>query len=148
MTLEVAVFLSMNGRAKEALTFYKKQLGAKELLVVTYEEMAQRDPSFQLTEENKHFISHSVLQIGKTKIMIAEESMDPTETVTIGNNFSLCIQSADLVEIQTFYSNLTSDKRVKIILPLNQIIFSGAYAILEDPFGVQIQLMHDERLNR
>lgn len=148
MTLEVAVFLSMNGRAKEALTFYKKQLGAKELLVVTYEEMAQRDPSFQLTEENKHFISHSVLQIGKTKIMIAEESMDPTETVTIGNNFSLCIQSADLVEIQTLYSNLTSDKRVKIILPLNQIIFSGAYAILEDPFGVQIQLMHDERLNR
>ncbi|MGX7150537.1 VOC family protein [Enterococcus ureasiticus] len=146
MTLEIAVFLSMNGRAEEALAFYKKHLGAKELLVVTYEDMAKRDDSFLVTEENKQFISHSVLQIGQTKLMIAEDSMDPTQSFKIGNNFSLCIQSADLVEIETFYSNLTSDDRVKIIVPLNQNVFSGAYGIVEDPFGVQIQLMHDERL--
>ncbi|WP_375178858.1 VOC family protein [Enterococcus rotai] len=147
MTLEVAVFLSMNGRAGEALAFYKKHFGAKELLVVTYEEMAKRDPSFQITEENKLFLSHSVLQVGKTKIMIAEDSMNPTETFAIGNNFSLCIQSADLNVIQTFYSSLISDDRVKIIVPLNQVVFSGAYGIIEDPFGVQIQLMYDKRLN-
>ncbi|WP_086313561.1 hypothetical protein A5821_001074 [Enterococcus sp. 7F3_DIV0205] len=146
MTLEIAVFLSMNGRAGEALAFYKKHLGAKELLVVTYEDMAKRDDSFLVTEENKQFISHSVLQIGQTKLMIAEDSMDPTQSFKIGTNFSLCIQSADLVEIETFYSNLTSDDRVKIIVPLNQNVFSGAYGIVEDPFGVQIQLMHDERL--
>lgn len=146
MTLEIAVFLSMNGRAGEALAFYKKHLGAKELLVVTYEDMAKRDDSFLVTEENKQFISHSALQIGQTKLMIAEDSMDPTQSFKIGTNFSLCIQSADLVEIETFYSNLTSDDRVKIIVPLNQNVFSGAYGIVEDPFGVQIQLMHDERL--
>ncbi|WP_430603645.1 PhnB protein [Enterococcus sp. DIV0724b] len=146
MTLEIAVFLSMNGRAWEALTFYKKHLGAEELLVVTYEDMAKRDETFQLTEENKQLISHSVLRIGQTKIMIAEDAMDSSQLYTVGNNFSLCIQSADLTEIQTFYSNLTSDDRVKIIVPLNQNIFSGAYGILEDPFGIQIQLMHDERL--
>ncbi|MBO0472529.1 PhnB protein [Enterococcus sp. DIV0840] len=146
MTLEIAVFLSMNGRAGEALAFYKKHLSAEELLVVTYEDMAKRDDSFLVTEENKQFISHSVLQIGQTKLMIAEDSMDPTQSFKIGTNFSLCIQSADLVEIETFYSNLTSDDRVKIIVPLNQNVFSGAYGIVEDPFGVQIQLMHDERL--
>ncbi|MBO0440127.1 VOC family protein [Candidatus Enterococcus ikei] len=146
MSLEIAVFLSMNGRAGEALAFYKKHLGAEELLVVTYEEMAKRDSSFHLTEENKQFIAHSVLQVGKTKIMIAEDSMTPTESFAMGNNFSLCIQSADLAEIQTFYSNLTTDERVKTIVPLNQNSFSGAYGIVEDPFGIQIQLMHDERL--
>ncbi|MGX7264061.1 VOC family protein [Enterococcus crotali] len=146
MTLEIAVFLSMNGRAGEALAFYKKHLGAEELLVVTYEDMAKKDDSFLVTEENKQFISHSVLQIGQTKLMIAEDSMDPTQSFKVGTNFSLCIQSADLVEIETFYSNLTSDDRVKIIVPLNQNIFSGAYGIVEDPFGVQIQLMYDERL--
>ncbi|MEI5991912.1 hypothetical protein A5881_003451 [Enterococcus termitis] len=146
MTLEIAVFLSMNGRAGEALAFYKKHLGAEELLVVTYEDMAKKDDSFLVTEENKQFISHSVLQIGQTKLMIAEDSMDPTQSFKVGTNFSLCIQSADLVEIETFYSNLTSDDHVKIIVPLNQNIFSGAYGIVEDPFGVQIQLMHDERL--
>ncbi|ALS37788.1 PhnB protein [Enterococcus rotai] len=146
MTLEIAVFLSMNGRAGEALAFYKKHLDAKELFVVTYEQMAKKDPSFHVTEETKHFLSHSVLQVGKTKIMIAEDSMNPTETFKLGNNFSLCLQSADLAEIQTFYSSLVSDDRVKIITPLSQNVFSGAYGIVEDPFGIQIQLMHDKRL--
>lgn len=75
MTLEIAVFLSMNGKAKEAIAFYKQHLQAEELLLVTYADMAKRDPSMELTEENKEFISHSVLQIGKTKVMIAEETI-------------------------------------------------------------------------
>lgn len=147
MTLEVALFLSMNGQADEALSFYKKHFDAKELLVVTYADMAKRDPEFALTDENKHFISHSVLQIGKTKIMIAEEQMNPAESFKLGNNFSLCIQSADLAEIKEFYTNLLTDKRVKIIMPLNKNVFSEAYGIVEDPFGIQIQLMYDNRLN-
>lgn len=146
MTLEIAVFLSMNGRAGEAIAFYKQNLGAEELLVVTYEDMAKRELNSQLTEENKNCISHSVLKVGKTKLMIAEEAMDASQSFRIGNNFSLCIQSADQKEIQMFYSNLTSDDRVTIIVPLKQNVFSGAYGIVQDPFGVQIQLMYDNRL--
>lgn len=66
-TLEVAIFLSMNGKAKEAIHFYKKHFNAKELFLVTYQDMAQRDSSIQLTDENKNYISHSVLAIGKQK---------------------------------------------------------------------------------
>ena len=58
----------------------------------------------------------------------------------------LCIQSTNLTEINTVYSNLTSDNRVKIIVPLNQNIFSGTYGIVEDQFGVRIQLIYDKRL--
>lgn len=145
-TLEVAIFLSMNGKAKEAVDFYKKHFNAEELLLVTYEDMAKRDSSFQLTEENKNYISHSVLSIGKTKIMIAEDTMDPRAKYTVGNNTSLCIQSADLEEITNFYESLTSDDRVRVIVPLASNVFSKAYGIIEDPFGVQVQLMVDERL--
>ncbi|WHX49353.1 VOC family protein [Paenibacillus woosongensis] len=145
-TLEVAIFLSMNGRAREAIDFYKKHFNAKELLLVTYEDMAKRDSSLQLTEENKHYITHSVLTIGKTKIMLAEETMDPREKYTVGNNTSWCIQSADLEEMEHFYKSLTSDDRVRVIVPLSSNVFSKAYGIIEDPFGIQIQLMYDERL--
>ncbi|AZK45365.1 VOC family protein [Paenibacillus lentus] len=145
-TLEVAIFLSMNGRAKEAIDFYKKHFNAEELLLVTYEDMATLDSSFLLTDANKHFITHSVLTIGKTKIMLAEDPMEPTEKYTVGNNTSLCIQSADLQEIEHFYKSLTTDERVRIIVPLSSNVFSKAYGIVEDPFGIQIQLMYDERL--
>lgn len=127
MTLEIAIFLSMNGQAKEAINFYTRNLEAKKLMIVTYEELAKRDNSFKITSENKDHIAHSVLQIG--------------------NNMSLCIQSANLEEIQRFYNNLISNKNVKIISPLEKNIFSAAYGIIEDPYGIQIQLMYDKRLN-
>ncbi|KAF6576240.1 VOC family protein [Paenibacillus sp. EKM212P] len=145
-TLEVAIFLSMKGKAKEAIHFYKKHLNAKELFLVTYQDMAQRDSSIQLTDENKNYISHSVLSIGKSKVMIAEDTMNISEKYTVGNNTSLCIQSADLEEIKRFYNSLITDDRVKIIVPLSNNVFSQAYGIIEDPFGIQIQLMFDHRL--
>ncbi|MEQ7050782.1 VOC family protein [Paenibacillaceae sp. P-4] len=145
-TLEVAIFLSMNGQAREAIHFYKQHLNAKELLVVTYQDMAKRDSSITLTEDNKNQITHSVLSIGRTKIMIAEDTMNPGEAYTVGNNTSLCIQSADLEEVERFYASLITDKRVRIIVPLSSNIFSKAYGIIEDPFGIHIQLMFDSRL--
>ncbi|AGE79447.1 VOC family protein [Bacillus cereus] len=147
MTLEIAIFLSLNGQAKEAINFYTRNLEAKKLMVVTYEELAKRDRSFKITSENKEHIAHSVLQIGNTKLMIAEDTMNTNERYNVGNNMSLCIQSANLEEIQRFYNNLISDKHVKIISPLEKNIFSEAYGIIEDPYGIQIQLMYDKRLN-
>ncbi len=147
MTLEIAIFLSMNGQAKEAINFYTRNLEAKNLMIVTYEELAKRDRSFKITNENKDHIAHSVLQIGNTKLMIAEDTMKHNERYNVGNNMSLCIQSANLEEIQRFYNNLISDKHVKIISPLEKNIFSEAYGIIEDPYGIQIQLMYDKRLN-
>lgn len=145
-TLEIAIFLSMNGKAKEAIEFYKEHLKAEELLRVTYQQLAERDRSIQLTDENKDYITHSVLLIGKTKVMIAEDPMNTSEKYTVGNNTSLCIQSADLEEIKGFYNSLITDERVNIIAPLSSNVFSKAYGIIEDPFGIQIQLMYDERL--
>lgn len=145
-TLEVAIFLSMNGRAKEALAFYQNHFNAEVSLLVTYEDMAKRDSSLQLTDQNKHDIAHSVLSIGKTKIMLAESHMDTGEKYTVGNNTSLCIQSADLEEIERFYKSLTADDRVRILAPLSGNVFSKAYGVIEDPFGIQIQLMYDDRL--
>lgn len=145
-TLEVAIFLSMNGRAKEAVDFYQKHFNAKVLLLVTYEDMAKRDSSLQLTDENKHYLTHSVLSIGKTKIMLAENTMDANEKYAVGNNTSLCIQSADLEEIERFYKSSTADNRVRILVPLSSNVFSRAYGVIEDPFGIQIQFMYDDRL--
>ncbi|AOM12243.1 MULTISPECIES: VOC family protein [Bacillus] len=147
MTLEIAIFLSMNGQAKKAINFYTRNLEAKKLMIVTYEELAKRDSSFKITSENKDHIAHSVLQIGNTKLMIAEDTMKHNECYNVGNNMSLCIQSANLEEIQRFYNNLISDEHVKIISPLEKNIFSEAYGIIEDPYGIQIQLMYDKRLN-
>ncbi|WP_099192394.1 VOC family protein [Tepidibacter mesophilus] len=145
-TLEAVTFLSMNGNTRETIEFYKTHFGAEVEMLVTYEDIGKMDPTILITEGNKNLISHSVLKIGCTKIMLAENTMDPKEKYNRGNNFSICIQSADLEEIKGFYNSLISDENVKIIIPLAENIFSKAYGIIEDPFNVQIQLMFDHRL--
>lgn len=148
MSYEVVTFLSMNGRGAEAIDFYTRYLNAKVIFKVTYEDMKKMDPSMVLERGKEQWISHSILEVGVHKIMIAEETMVPKLDYIVGNNISLCIQSADIQEIETMYNSLIQDQRTEIIIPLGKIIFSEAYGIVKDPFGVIIQLNYDKRLAR
>jgi len=91
-------------------------------------------------------VSHSILEVGIHKIMLAEETMVPNSEYNVGNNISLCIQSADKKEIEKIYNSLIQDPRTEVITSLGKIVFSEAYGIVKDPFGVLIQLNYDKRL--
>lgn len=146
MNYEVVTFLSMNGRGAEAIDFYAKHLKAKVLFKVTYEDMTKMDPTMVIESGKEQWIAHSILQVGVHKIMIAEETMVPKEDYLLGNNVSLCIQSADIEEIEELYNSLIQDNRTEVISPLGKVVFSEAYGIVKDPFGMLIQLNYDERL--
>lgn len=146
MSYEVVTFLSMNGRGAEAIDFYTKHLNAKVIFKVTYEDMKKMDPLMVVESGKEQWISHSILEVGVHKIMLAEETMVPNLKYNVGNNISLCIQSADRQEIERIYSSLVEDSRTEVIRPLGNIVFSEAYGIVKDPFGVLIQLSYDKRL--
>lgn len=146
MSYEVVTFLSMNGRTAEAIDFYTKHLNAKVIFKVTYEDMKKMDPSMTIEKGKEQWISHSILEVGVHKIMLAEETMVPKLNYNVGNNISFCIQSADKQEIERIYNSLIQDQRTVVIAPLGQIIFSEAYGIVKDPFGIIIQLNYDKRL--
>lgn len=146
MSYEVVTFLSMNGKGAEAIEFYRHHLAAEVLLKVTYEDMKKLDPSMEVDGEKEQWVSHSVLKVGMHKIMLAEETMVPELDYVAGNNFSLCIQSADRAEIERMYASLMQAPHTKVVRPLGKIVFSEAYGIIQDPFGVLIQLNYDPRL--
>ncbi|MDO3411251.1 VOC family protein [Saccharibacillus sp. CPCC 101409] len=138
-TFEVIPFLSLNGRAAEAIAFYVRTLDAEILLKVSYADMAGRDESFTFEKGQEDYVTHSVLQIGSGKLMLAEEEMDRTRPWSAGNDFSLCIQSRDHAEIERLYNRLTADERVTVLSPLAPNSFSSGYAAVRDPFGVVFQ---------
>lgn len=146
MSYEVVTFLSMNGQTAEAIAFYKKHLQASVLMKVTYEDLKNMDPTFEVEQGKEQWITHSVLQVGMHKMMLAEETMVPELDYIVGNNISLCIQSADREKIERMYASLLQDPRTEVIRPLGKLVFSEAYGIVKDPFGVLIQLNHDARL--
>ncbi|ETI68479.1 VOC family protein [Neobacillus vireti] len=140
MNFEVIPFLSLNGQGAEAIAFYVQYLGAKVLFKKNYKEMKEMDPQFTYEDGQDDYITHSVLQIGVNKIMIAEEAMDSTRPWQLSNSFSLCIQSKDFSVIETLYHNLTKHNEVKTLTPFEKTSFSPGYGSVRDPFGIVIQL--------
>lgn len=146
MNFEVIPFLSLNGQAAAAIAFYEEYLGAKVIFKKTYQEMKEMVPNFRYEAGKDDYITHSVLKIGRNKLMIAEEEMDTTQPWQHGNSYSLCIQSKDYNEIDKLYGSLTKHKEVTVLAPFEKNSFSPGYGIIRDPFGVVIQLcvtVHD-----
>ncbi|MGO4532513.1 VOC family protein [Paenibacillus sp. 2TAF8] len=146
MKAEVIPFLSMNGEAAKAITFYEKTLGAKVLFRKSYKEMKQMSPGFTYPAGQDEYITHSVLEMGVNKIMIAEDAMDAERQWELGNSTSLCIQSKDQGQMNRLYEALVQHEGVKVLVPYEQNEFSPGYGIVRDPFGIVIQLcvtVHD-----
>ncbi|GIN89070.1 VOC family protein [Siminovitchia terrae] len=146
MKVEVIPFLSLNGDAAAAITFYEKYLGAKVLFKKNYKEMKEMNPHFSYEEGQDDYITHSVLEIGANKLMIAEEEMDTSRPWQLGNSSSLCIQSKDKNVIQNLYESLVQHEKVTVLMPFKENVFSPGYAIIRDPYGIVIQLcvtVHD-----
>ena len=62
MNCEATPFLSMDGRAAEAIGFYERHLQAKVVFLATYEDMKKWDPSTIVREGQEHLIA--LLQLG------------------------------------------------------------------------------------
>ncbi|WP_088043332.1 VOC family protein [Bacillus sp. EAC] len=135
MTVQLNSFLMMNGNAKEAIDFYREALDAKLLFSQTFGD-APEDPKSPLPENLKDLVSHAIIKIGETNIMIAD--MFPSMTYRNGNNVNICITTNEIEKSHSFYKLLKEEGHV--VMPLQQVHFSPAYAIVTDKFGVTFQI--------
>ncbi|WP_088068651.1 VOC family protein [Gottfriedia luciferensis] len=135
MAVQLNSFLMMNGNAKEAINFYKKALDAELLFSQTFGD-APADPNSPLPENLKDLVSHAILKIGETNIMIAD--MFPRMTYRNGNNVNICISTNEIEKSNNFYKLLKEDGQV--VMPMQQVHFSPAYGIVTDKFGVTFQI--------
>lgn len=138
--MTLSPFLAMNGNAAEAIRFYEKHLKAQVVFLKTYEDMKAYDPEFSYESAHANYISHSVLLIGESQLMIADGPVNGLAAITSGDAVSLCFEAHDVQTVQEVYDSLTADARTKIILPFEKSIFSDGYAVIIDPFGVTVQL--------
>lgn len=135
MSLQSIPYILMNGRAKEAIEYYKESLNAKVVFQQTFGE-GPIDELANLKEEEKDLIAHSVLLIGESKIMIAD--IIPELPFKNGNQVSICITTSDIKEAKQLYENLRKDG--KVIIALNKVHFSPAWGMITDKFGVTFQI--------
>lgn len=135
MSLQFTPFIMMNGKAKEAISYYEEVFGAKVLFRQTIGEGPKEDAA-RFKKEELDLVAHSVLQIGDTQIMISD--MLPGLPFKNGTQISICITTPDVSTTDKFYNRLKEDG--KVIVELGKVHFSPAYAIVIDKYGVTFQI--------
>jgi PhnB protein len=128
--MHVQPYLNFNGRAKEAIDFYRKALGAEVQMLMHFKDCPEPQQGM-ITPENKDKVMHAALKIGDTTVFASDGRC------TGGSNFqgiSLSLQAKDEAEADRLFGALADGGQVQ--MPLAKTFFSPSFGMVADRFGV------------
>ena len=128
MTTTISPYLTFDGNAREAMTFYKDALGG-ELTLMTVKDTNMGSQCMG-TDENA--IMHSSLI--KDSLVLMASDMIGNRTLQLGNNFAISVNCSSEEEINTFYKNISAGG--EIIDPLKIQFWGALFGVVKDKFGM------------
>jgi PhnB protein len=119
-------YLGFDGKAKEAMEFYKTVFGGK-LVMTTFEEGKMvRDPA----DASK--IMHAALEADNDIMMMASDA--PTGTpLNSGSSISISLSGDNEAELRGYWDKLSEG--AKITMPLDKSPWGDTFGMLTDKFG-------------
>jgi PhnB protein len=128
--MQVQAYLSFEGRAQEALDFYKKTLGAKEGMIMRFKD-APAEAQANMTPGTGEKIMHMSFTIGDTELMGSDGYCTGS---TKFEGVSLTYNAKDAADAEKVFKALSDGGQVK--MPMNKTFFSPAFGMLADKFGL------------
>src|SRR5471030_922510 len=131
--MQVQVYLFMDGRAEEAIEFYKKTLDAKVTMLMRFKE-APDQTMCAPGSENK--VMHAYVNIGETGVMISDGRNTGQPKF---EGFALSIATKTEAEADTLFNALGDGG--KVTMPQSKTFFSPRFGMLADKFGVNWMIL-------
>jgi len=125
----VQPYLSFEGRAEEAIEFYKKAVGAKVDFLMRNKESPEQPPGMPPNSGDK--IMHSSMTIGDSVVMATDGMISGKPSF---NGISLTITADSDADAKKYFGNLSQGGEVT--MPLNKTFFASSFGMLKDKFGV------------
>lgn len=134
MTVKLTPYITLEGRAREAIAFYKQTFGAEILSMITYGEMPQMPSTF--TDDMKSLVAHARLKAGETELMLSDAPGG--SPIANGKQVTICITTNDVEKSKNIYEALRQDGQVNI--PFQEEVFSPGFGDVTDKFGITFQI--------
>ena len=128
--MNVQPYLSFEGRAQEAIDFYKAALGAKVDVVMHFKD-APPDMQAQMSPESKDKIMHAAFHIGDTQVMASDGRCTGKPNFS---GISLTLNATDNSEAEKVFGAL--GKGGQVTMPMSETFFAHRFGMLADKFGV------------
>ena len=128
--MNVQPYLSFEGRAQEAIDFYKSALGAKVDAIMKFKE-APPEMQAQMSLESKDKIMHSAFRIGDTQLMATDGQCSGKASFS---GIALTLNANSNAEAEKLFNALAQGGKVN--MPMSETFFANRFGMVADKFGV------------
>ena len=125
--MQIQPYLFFEGRAEEALEFYRKALGAQVLMMMKNREAPEK-PQFQVPADK---VMHACFQVGDSQVMASDGMCSGKPNF---QGFALSVPAKDAADAKAKFGALAEGGQVK--MPLSETFFARSFGMVNDKFGV------------
>jgi PhnB protein len=129
--MAIQPYLFFDGRAEEAIEFYRKALGAEVVMMMRFKDSPEAPPPGAMPPGSENKIMHASLRIGDAEVMASDGNCAGKPTF---QGFSLTLTAKDAAEAGRLFGALGEGGQVQ--MPLGKTFFSPCFGMLADRFGV------------
>jgi PhnB protein len=138
--MNVQPYLSFEGRAQEAIDFYKSALGATVDVIMHFKD-APPEVLAQMSPESKSKIMHAAFKVGDTQIM-ASDGQCTGKAVFSG--VALTLNATSNAEAEKLFNALGQGGKVN--MPMSETFFANRFGMVADKFGVGWMVLHPKAM--
>jgi PhnB protein len=128
--MNVQPYLSFEGRAQEAIDFYKSALGAKVDMIMHFKD-APPEVQKQMSPESNHKIMHAAFHIGDTQVLASDGRCSGKASFA---GISLTLNASNNTEAEKLFGALGQGGQVT--MPMSETFFAHRFGMVADKFGV------------
>jgi PhnB protein len=121
-------YLFFEGRAEEAIEFYKKTLGAKVEMTMRFKDTPDQS---MISPGSGDKVMHAAIKIGDATLLISDGRNTGKPNF---QGFSLTIYAKDEAEADKMFGALGAGGEVR--MPMGKTFFAKRFGMLADKFGV------------
>jgi len=129
--MHIQPYLFFNGRAEEALNFYKRAVGAEVTTLMRFKDSPETSPTGMVPKCWSDKVMHANVRIGDTQVMASDGCSE--EQLTF-RGFSLSLAVTSVAEADRCFNALADGGKVD--MPLSKTFWSARFGMVTDRFGV------------
>ena len=137
--ISINPYLNFMGNTEEAMNFYQSIFGVEFAAFQRFNE----SPGFErMPKQDQKKIMHASLPMGKHNNLMATDTLESMgQTLTIGNNFYININTESEAETDKFFNGLAAGGKIE--MPLNKTFWGAYCGMCRDKFGIQWMINFD-----
>ncbi len=129
--MQVQPYLFFDGRAEEALEFYRKAVGAEVTMLMRFKDSPEPPQPGMVPPGSENKVMHMSFRIGETELMGSDGQCGGKPNF---QGFSLSITVPDEAAADRTFAALGDGGQVQ--MPLTKTFFSPRFGMLTDRFGM------------